>query len=640
MCRTTRWPNYDEFHYVGGRGVAKSFVVASMVPTLHCEVFGRKKISSLSASRFRGGKVIMEEATQLLMGNLSDQRELAPFAKEMLTWKAGVKREADRWYIKFTNQSTFLTVPTGNEETARGLRAHWLFLDEADSWAKTSIDKVFGPYLAVKSNFAAPGRSGTANKIFFTGTVSYTHKDWAKALHDRENLIRKQWNAYKFFDAGDFESWRRALDDDNERVKFASVHLQRWDYTDLLIPTVFENHEVLYPVVNRTTRKLEINAEEVIQYDQKDRMDYIYTYPVDKNYAEKGLEDGLADFDTWAAEWRCQFIETSGNVYPFELIEKAVNSELVPADELRKYKWDINEKGLYYPPLLYECSDPCVLGVDPARTSDFSAFVVIRIGELGRGDFNPITGMGNTAWNNVIWAEQKRQMTIRQVAEKIRELQSRYNLYVPDNPELAPGITIDARGSMAGTTVRDELAKPSPDVDEIGQVDPKWRAPNPIYDPLDKEYVSLKLDQKAWPGLRLLWTSDTMNTELVSFSKGQLEVSKLFIAKSLSRSERDESREELNVGYMGVKTLADQLVSIQGKPTQYAFKYEMPGNTSRLDMKKDMFSAFLYACSALREHRKLLLKNKQTPPVTAAIVMNRSGHKRLDVFGDLKRIKK
>ena len=298
MCRPTRWTNYDEFHYVGGRGVAKSFVVASMIPTLHGEVYGRKKLSSLSASRFRGGKVIMEEATQLLMGGLSGQQESAPFAREMLTWKAGVKREADRWYIRFTNESVLMTVPTGNEETARGLRAHMLFLDEADNWNKNSVDKIFGPYLAVKSNFAAPGRAGSSNKIFFTGTVSYTHKDWAKALHDRENIIRKKWQAYQFFDAGDFDTWRRLLTDDNERVKFSSTHLQRWDYTDLLIPTILKSHEVVYPSINRMTGKIEIDSDDFVQYDPKDRKNYIYTYPVDKTYAEKGLEDGLTDFDT------------------------------------------------------------------------------------------------------------------------------------------------------------------------------------------------------------------------------------------------------------------------------------------------------------------------------------------------------
>ena len=325
-------------------------------------------------------------------------------------------------------------------------------------------------------------------------------------------------------------------------------------------------------------------------------------------------------------------------MYPFDLIERATTTEVIESDNLKGFGWKVEDRGPYFPQLLYECSDPCVLGVDPARTSDFSAFVVIRMGELATGTFDPITGTGATAWNNVIWAEQKKQMTINQVTLKIRELKARYNLHIPDNPELAPAITIDARGAMSGTTVRDELAKPSPEVDHLGQVNPIWKSPKPIYDPTDKEYLTLKLDPNAWPGLRLLWTSDTMNTELVSFSKGQLEVSKLFIAKSLSKSERYDSREELMTGYIGVKVLADQLVTIQGKPTQHAFRYEMPGNTRRVDNKKDMFSAFLYACAALREHRKLLIKNRKAPPVAAAIVMNRRGHKRLDVFGDLKRI--
>jgi len=612
-----------------------SFVVASMIPTLEAEVFGRKKLSSLSASKFRGGKVIIEEATKLIFNGLDAQHESAPFAREMLTHKAGVKKEADRWYIRFKNDSEVITIPTGNEETARGLRAHKLFLDEADNWSKNSVDKIFGPFLAVKSNFAAPGRTGSANKIFFTGTVSYTHKDWARALQDRENILRKKYYAYKYFDKGEFETWQKLLNEDNQRIKYASFLLQRWDYTDLIIPEVLNEHYVHYPTINGITGKVDINSEDFLQFDNKENCSYIYTYPVDKNQAEKGLEDGLTDFDTWAAEWRCQFVETSGNVYPFDLIEKATNVEVLDVSDLKTLGWDSEELGPHYPQLLYECSDPCILGVDPARTSDFAAFVVIRIGELAKGNYNPLTGTGHTSWNNIIWAEQKRHMTIHEVAEKIIQLKKRYNLYVPDNPELAPGITIDARGAMAGTTVRDELAKPSQSVDEQGNLDPTWIAPTPIYDPTDKEYVVLKMNQKAWPGLRLLWTSDTINTELVSFSKGQLEVSKLYIAKSLTKTERAESRGELDAGYMGVKVLIDQLVSIQGIPTKYAYRYEMPGNSRRVEMKKDMFSAFLYACSALRDHRKLLIKQDKRPPAMAAYAVRPRGAHRVNLYRDV-----
>jgi hypothetical protein len=143
------------------------------------------------------------------------------------------------------------------------------------------------------------------------------------------------------------------------------------------------------------------------------------------------------------------------------------------------------------------------------------------------------------------------------------------------------------------------------------------------------------LNQKAWPGLRLLWTSDTMNTELVSFSKGQLEVSKLYLARALSRTQRHESRDELTPGYLGVNVLAQQLVSIQGIPTKYAYRYEMPGDGKRIDMKKDMFSAFLYACHALREHRKLLINRNQHPPVLAARLVRPGGRNRSSLYKDV-----
>jgi hypothetical protein len=188
---------------------------------------------------------------------------------------------------------------------------------------------------------------------------------------------------------------------------------------------------------------------------------------------------------------------------------------------------------------------------------------------------------------------------------------------------------------MAGTTVRDELAKPSAEADEFGNINPNWRAPKPMYDPLDKEYVALKLNANAWPGLRLLWTSDTMNTELVSFSKGQMEVSKLYIAKSLSKSQRFDSREEMTPGYLGVSSLVNQLVAIQGIPTKYAYRYEMPGDTRKLEAKKDLFSAFLYACYALREHRKLLIDANKKPPVAAATVVRTGGKRRSSLYTDI-----
>lgn len=632
ILRPTRWDRFNEYHLVGSRGIAKSFCIASMYPTLDAESFGKRKILTLSASKFRGGKVIMEEALSLIMGNLSSQRPMGPFSREMLIHHRGLKREADRWHIDFTTHSSITTIPTGNEESARGLRANRLILDEADNWEKQVVDKIFGPFLAVGTDFENPGSKGSGNKIFFGGTVSHSHKDWAAALKDRERVIRKQWIAYKDLMEGNFESYNNSMTENNERLIHATFSMQRWDYTDLIIPSELGKYKINYPSMDREVGQIVVNNENLIQYDPRDKKDFIYTYPVDKEFAEKQLDDGLSDFDSWAAEWRCQFIDSSGNVYPFELIEKATSTELLNYKECKALGWDANERGLHYPPLLYECEDPCVLGVDPARTSDFSGFVVIRIGELAKGNYNPLTGTGFTPWNNVIWAEQRRQMTIKDMAQKILELKERYNLITDINPDRAPGITIDARGAMAGTTVRDELARPSALPDDQGNLDPNWVAPDPIYDPTDKEYVQLSGNPKAWPGLRLLWTDDKANTNMVSFSKGQLEQNKLFISKYLGSRERYETDPRMDVGYIGVRSLVNQLVAIQGEPTKYAFKYDMPGNTSRVDMKKDLFSAFLYATQALRDHLVLLTRNEQKAPVAAAVMVRPGGKGRFSLF--------
>lgn len=881
ILRALRYP-FREYHFIGSRGTAKSFTVCSMEPTLKSEAFARKKIMSLSASKFRGGKVIMEEALSLIMGRIASQQQPAPYSQNMLEHKNGLKRENDRWYIPFSSKTVFITVPTGNEETIRGLRAHELYLDEADNWDREVISKIVKPFLAVGTDMENPGSNKASNKIVFTGTVSHIHKDWAKTILDKLDIIQKKHSAYMAMFSDDFEIANTILQEKNGRVKHSSVSVQKWDYTDLIIPTRLKNHDVFYPQFNRSLKEVEINPNGIVKYDpvdmctpaetpilmadwtskpisevkigdkivgityeeniwrntnlgyktshliesevldsrcigvddiikvtfasgrtirctkdhkwltrtsrirykkngedirylpylepkigrtvlylsdpsigsppldadtrwlagifdgegsvithrssgrlsisqsqthnpeivseiakqltmmdfkysynghefvfacnRKDRRkfylwmtpfikseklrttlfhstmteqdrivditpdgkesvyalktttgnyiawgyiskncDYIYTYPIEKQIADDELADGLNDFDTWAAEWRCQFIESSGNVYPYDLIEKATNSELVTHKNLEANGWNIEEHGPHYPPLMWECSDPCVLGVDPARTDDFTAFVVIRLGELATGPYNPKTGTGHTPWNNVIWAEQRRKMTIKETSDKIRELKSRYNLVVNANPEKAVGLCIDARGAASGATIRDELANPSASADQFGNLDPNWKRPQQIYDTTDKEYLFLKTAKDAWPGLRLLWTSDQINTELVSYSKGQLETSKLYIAKRIDKKYRNDPEGKLHVGYVGVESLKNQLLSIQSVPTQYHQKYVIPGNTKSMHVKKDLFSAFLYACYAARGHLVLLAKKERAAPVAAGLLVRPGG---------------
>jgi hypothetical protein len=501
-----------------------------------------------------------------------------------------------------------------------------LVLDEADNWTNEVINKYFAPYLAVGTEFERTAEGTSENAIFFTGTVTYGHKDWAMTLDDREKMLYRRMQAQQALNEKDYDRYHQLMDEDTGRLWNLSVSLQKWDYTDLLIPTIITDpltkedlYEVYYPAINRDAEKVEVNPKWMIQWDRRDKCKYIYTYPVSKALIEGQLDDGMTDMDLWAAENRCETIRTTGGVYPAVLIDSATNTELLKIEELEKVGWDYEKRGMHYPPLLYECSDPCVLGVDPARTADFTAFVVIRLGELADPNkpYDPHTGTGNTTWNNVIWAEAHRRLTIKDICNKIYELKKRYNLVVSSpNPELAYGIGIDARGTAAGTTVQDELARPTPETDELGNINPRWIQPQLIYDPTGDDYQHLAMTSGSWPGMRLLWASDQLNTEWVSFSRGQLEQSKLYIAKPI----RQEDSKML-AGQLGVASLINQLLKVQAEPTKYHQKYIMPGDERKLENKDDLFKSFLYAISAAKAHLAILTRKRNAPPVAAGMIV-------------------
>lgn len=620
---------FRENHLVGGRGTSKSASVASIAATLEVETRVGRKVISLSSSKFRGGKNIMEEAVDFILGRMRDQRPPAPFAAEMARHKAVVKREGDRWTIGLRTNSTLTTIPTGNLEATRGNRAHKLILDEADNWQRDDVAKYLEPFLAVESSFEETGESASTNAIWYTGTVTYAHTSWARTLQDREKLIYRRFQAQMALQNRDYETYHRLMEDDDGRLKTLSVGLQRWDYTDLIIPEYIGEYKVYFPAIKRGSNKVEVNPEWMTRWDVRDKQKYIYVYPFDKSGIEAVLDDGLVDLDMWAAENRCQFIRTSGTVYSPELLEKATKTELLDYETLAKNGWNVEERGPYYPPLLYECKAPCVLGVDPARSADFSAFVVIRLGELEPQSkpYNPFTGEGYTPWNNVIWAEAHRGLSTKEIAQKIRELKERYNLYIPTNPELAYAVAIDARGTASGTVIRDELAKPSPDTDEFGNLDPNWTPPQLIYDPTDKEYRRLANNSSAWPGLRIIWSTDALNTEWVTYSKGQLEQNKLFIARWVSYQEREEGADHLIPGYLGVQSLVNQLMKIEAEPTKYYMKYLIRGSEKSIENKDDLFKAFLYAIAAVRTHLSLQTHQETKTPAPVVLTVRPRGRK-------------
>ncbi|MBU8922620.1 MAG: hypothetical protein KOO63_12450 [Bacteroidales bacterium] len=213
------------------------------------------------------------------------------------------------------------------------------------------------------------------------------------------------------------------------------------------------------------------------------------------------------------------------------------------------------------------------------------------------GDYQLDGSTGASPWSNVIWAEQHQHLTVQDTSTLIYELKSRYNIV---GTVEFPGLIMDARGG--GVHVRDELANPSPPVDETGRPDPLWKPPQKIYDMEDDEFNHLKADAEAWPGLRLLSTTDIMNQELVGYSRAQMDVGRLYIGAYLPQMDRNDPDHICSVGYLGVQALKHQLLRIQAEttPSGKSVRYVMPGDPRKIENKKDMLMAFLYACFGLR----------------------------------------
>ena len=596
------WLGYRTNVIKCSRGTSKTFTVGSLFAPTKALLTRGKAILVASASKFRGGKTVLKDSSRLLRGSLKSQKVGNNWGVHSLVHRnSAVKKEPDMWSIEFKSNSFVYTIPTNNQEATRGLRADILIVDETNTFEWETLQKIYLPFLAVGSDFENPAEGSEGNQIFYVGTIDYTYREFYKQIQAIKDIAKIQYEVNKAMRKGDWGTYDRLRDTHDSRLSTASFNFIRYDYTDLIIPTQIGNYKVSYPGAVQGKQ---------IKYDNRDKKDYIYTYPINKKQLEDPLDEGTIDLETWRAEQRNVFIETSGNLFDHNLIEK-VTGPVYTLEEERKRKWNAEEEGeRYLPPVLYECSDPCVLGVDVARTSDFSAFVVIRLGDLPtdfflvpKSDYGLNDHSGPTPWSNVIWAEQHQKMTVKEVADHIRELRSRYNIIATRN---LPGVSMDARGG--GVNVRDELVNPSAPIDDkTGQVDSTWKKPQIIFDPDDKEEKfgkELLADSSGWPGLKLLWTTDFLNQELVGFARAQMQTGKLYLGTYKPKRQYRDPENKLYLGYIGVQTLKHQLLRVQAvspHPGARSVRYEMPGDHTKIENKRDMFFAFLYACNSARE---------------------------------------
>src|SRR6266704_2599405 len=68
------WQGYRNNIYVCSRGTSKSFTVGSLFPPTKSLLYKSKSTLVASASKFRGGKLILKDSSRLLKGSLISQK--------------------------------------------------------------------------------------------------------------------------------------------------------------------------------------------------------------------------------------------------------------------------------------------------------------------------------------------------------------------------------------------------------------------------------------------------------------------------------------------------------------------------------------------------------------------------------------
>jgi hypothetical protein len=597
----------------------------------------------LSATGFRGGQMMFLDAERWLQGGWDSQHLEAGFFRDSIKRTPDpINKSQSFWEVVFASHSRLVTLPTKDPEAIRGHRGHDLYLDEANFLDKELIERVAKPFLNVGGDMRHGGAAAEENRVFYTTTIDYECRpfhDQVRAARDglerdaraRELMLTCQWKEYRKLD-----------------VQGLHEHtFTKFDYTDTLVRRRITTRdgrtmEVTWPDEEITPhfdpRGIPFTEREETEFGVRmsrrgKPLAYYRTYSIQKKTLERSLRDGSTDEASWKSEQRNIVDTATGDVYSHDLMEVAscagperaiLTYEECPPAWQAKYQLTRLD---YVPPVLWSCQDPCVLGVDYAPTSDFCAFIVIRLGPLAKGEFNPLTNEGKTKWSNVIWCEQHKKMTTKEAANKIRQLWTRYNLvyfhepYLDDTWRWARAIGMDMKGGGSG--IRDELARF--DQKELG------RGEYRIYDPLDKDerIAAFAKDATAFPMLDGIHANDQWNDRFVEYTKGQMENRLLFIPKWLDESQRVSAARELDVGYQAARILDRQLRKLRQEPTTQYRKFFMDGDTAKDRNKKDLVSAFWYASKQMRAHVLRQTQIENTPPPMAALktrVNSRRGH--------------
>jgi hypothetical protein len=619
--------SYGDNITVGSRGTSKTFCHGSLAAELDSLLHKGLDTLVVSASGFRGGKLLLEDARRLVQGELRSQKLPAPYLMKSLKTPKVIRQEPDRWMIPWTSFSQVMTVPSNNAEAMRGIRARKAVIDEFNFFDHDTVTTVIIPMMNVSGEFEKVARGGEGNALYKTSTIDYTFRPAWKEIDTMRRTAKRQWEVMTaLLDHNDHAAYDRGMAENKNELVKSSLQYSRFDYTDLLLPTEItdgeESYEVHYPMPPNLVR------EDLVKWDDRDQVHYWYLYPVSKATLEEPLLNGTMDEDLWLAENRNVFIEASGSVYPDLLVKKASEMPIYQPGDIEGLQEE------FLPPVMLTCGDVCVVGVDYAREKDDFAIVVFRLGPLSDGPFVPEgypdakgrTCYGQTQWSSVIWAESWPHTTADQAATKMRDLMSRFNiingttLSAAIGPNGPGGIGMDARGG--GLAVRDELGNPKAPTLANGLPDPAWKEPVKLYDPHDESfghYAAFDDPDKYWSGLRLLTPPNAENWEWTRYTKAAMEQGLMYIGYyeapgtwaarmgiTTATGQKDQNNDLYTrwlIGYNAIRKLKSQLVRLQTEMTPSGLiRVTMPGKKGTEEGKKDLYSAFIYGWHMAREH--------------------------------------
>jgi hypothetical protein len=620
----------QEFIVVGSRGTSKSSTFGVIYSAYMNTNFAMRNLVTISATGFRGGQLIFNDIERLMDGGFSSQQAIPPFLRAGVATKPNpVKRAQNYWSIQYDSKSENLTIPTKDPDAMRGIRAKDLMIDEANTADKSMVERVAGPFLNVMGDMRHGGAYAEANRMFQMSTVDFSWRPFYEQYKAALEAMRIDWLAAEAKREGDRARYL-ALDGQHT---LGSTTVLKFDYVDTMIRRELTTREGKRYQVNFTDTEIPLTTDtRGIPYLDRDAegkllvegkpVQYWKTYAIDKAKLEQGLRNGTSDTAAWKAEQRNIVDTAAGDVYSHDLVDAAscvgerfiIPYKKLPETWQTKY---VSDQRDYEPGVQWTCADPCVLGVDYAWSSDFCAFVVIRLGPMGKGTFDPFTHEGKTTWSNVVWCEQHQRMTHKEVADRIREFRLRYNLYyvhdtwVTDKSLNCRAVCIDMRGG--GNGVRDELAL----------FNGEYTYTDPIYDPDDKDdrVRAFQLNDKAVPMLDAFSATGPWNERLVEYTRAQMEQGLLYLPKYVPVDERPKGKRELHIAYEASRNLSVQLRKLQQEPTQNGRRFYMEGDLSQNENKKDLWAAFIYAGKLMRAHLLRQRTIDESPPAQAMRVM-------------------